>query len=452
MVSSRRAGLFSTFGWPLLHLIFLSAPLFAEEVSSNELKKLKAELATLLRSKNAGKIDAYVGRVAKIDNPEVAELLVQAAVDFASSKNYDAAVQAIAKFSDPKTVAGLVELSAKAKEYRWRVLVLEGFGRRKDAGTRKAIHDATGDKLVQVQVAGIRSCVARKEKEGIPVLIDLVGKNARNRDRVWIEARQALLDLTGQDYELIDDWKKFWDSNKNSFDPKKLGKSEGPTAVKVKVRKVEESVEFFGKEILSRNIVFVLDCSGSMIIYGDDSDYKGKNIEYDRMRLTRAKSQMIALIQKLKGPRLLFNIIAFSDRILPWRKSIVQSNNEAVSSAVKFVKGFRADGLTHTDEALEKAFQDMGIDTIVLLSDGAPMRQDNPNSTELQEKILKRVKDLNASRKVRIDTFGFEDDGKYPKHVGAPPGAGASGGADSAMVEFLKKLAQQNGGEYHPIK
>lgn len=130
----------------------------------------------------------------------------------------------------------------------------------------------------------------------------------------------------------------------------------------------------------------------------------------------------------------------------------MQSNNEAVSSAVKFVKGFRADGLTHTDEALEKAFQDMGIDTIVLLSDGAPMRQDNPNSTELQEKILKRVKDLNASRKVRIDTFGFEDDGKYPKHVGAPPGAGASGGADSAMVEFLKKLAQQNGGEYHPIK
>jgi hypothetical protein len=124
---------------------------------------------------------------------------------------------------------------------------------------------------------------------------------------------------------------------------------------------------------------------------------------------------------------------------------VVPAGPQNFTSAQKFVKGFQAVGLTHTDEAIEKAFEDLTADTIVLLSDGAPAKM-NAAGTDLIEKIHKRVQDLNASRKLRIDTFGFEDEGIHPN------GQKVSNSADDPMVGFLKKLAKDNGGTYQPIK
>ena len=39
-------------------------------------------------------------------------------------------------------------------------------------------------------------------------------------------ARHALVMLTGHDYFLIEDWRNFWEGNKESLDPKTLGEEE----------------------------------------------------------------------------------------------------------------------------------------------------------------------------------------------------------------------------------
>ena len=79
---------------------------------------------------------------------------------------------------------------------------------------------------------------------------------------------------------------------------------------------------------------------------------------------------------------------------------------------------------------------------------------DMQNPKPLIEKILKRVKDLNASRKVKIETFGFEGEGTWPKKYpggGNPPPAPTQEQCKT-FVEFLKTLASDSGGSFQAIK
>jgi von Willebrand factor type A domain len=439
----------------LFPLILAAASLGAAELTDNEVASYKKELKDITQVREATRMGDLIQRLARLDDPRTASIIIEGAVVLPSAKNYDLALKALARSSNEQTIEELIRLSTADKDFRHRVLILGAFGERKDERTRKAVYAALDEKVSPVQLAAIRACRDRKEKEAVPVLIGLVEKNQSQRNMAWIDAREALLALTGQDYEKVEDWKKFWDAKKDTLDPAHLDQTNGATRIVVK--KVKDSVEFFGKEIHSQNVVFVLDCSGSMVLYDEDPDFRGKNQEYERQRLTRAKEQCFNVIQKLKG-RVHFNIIAYNDKLFSWQKSLVPASPENTESARKFTKRMKADGFTHTDEALERAFQDPSIDTIVLLSDGAPAKKGGGNGMGLQKRILQRVKDLNASRKLRINTFGFEGVGKIPKSLGGGSaglgggGVGGVGGGDSVMVEFLKQLAKENGGEYQPIK
>ena len=105
---------------------------------------------------------------------------------------------------------------------------------------------------------------------------------------------------------------------------------------------------------------------------------------------------------------------------------------------------------------MKEAFKDVSVDTIILLTDGAPMRVDNRNSQLLIEQILEWVRDTNSSRKVRINTFGFESVGAWPETVTGidrrrlPPPPGPQ--EVQAFVSFLKTLASESGGNYRAIK
>ncbi len=438
----------------LLLLAATSGGLAPARVGAGEelnLEGLKKEYKEILTARNATRMTGLVKRLAEADDPKGVPYLVDGAVVIPSLVNYQTALKAISRFRNEKTIQELVRLSLEPKPeyFRQRVLILEGFGLRSDPVSRDAIYaclDIAKAKYVHVQVAAIHSCATRKEKEAVPELIKILEKYGTQRDRILVEAREALAALTDEDFDEVQDWKKFWDTHKETLDPKNLNQGKGPTRV-VKIKKTKESVEFFGVEILSKNVMFVIDCSGSMELYDEDPDpaQPHKNIEIERQRLKRAKDAMLTAISKLRG-RSKFNIIAFNSLVIPWNKLMVPASNENLSSARSFINKFRADKLTHTDDALEKAFEDPNIDTLVLLSDGAPMKQ-GTSPFNLQDKILSRVKDLNSSRKVRIDTFGFEGEGKVPRKYGGGPA-----GSSDSMVAFLKKLASQNGGKYQPIK
>jgi len=90
----------------------------------------------------------------------------------------------------------------------------------------------------------------------------------------------------------------------------------------------------------------------------------------------------------------------------------------------------------------------------VLLSDGSPMKTSLDEWKTLIPKIEEKVKDTNASRRVRIDTFGFEGQGQWPSKgspfAGRPPPAPTPEETKS-FVDFLKTLASDSGGTYRAI-
>ena len=122
--------------------------------------------------------------------------------------------------------------------------------------------------------------------------------------------------------------------------------------------------------------------------------------------------------------------------VSPWKKVLQSATEKSKKDAVKFIEELKAEGVTHTDDALDAAFTDFAVDTIYLITDGAPThvgsRSDQlpPDATRIIAYIHRRVSEVNYFRGVRIFTLGFPE----------------------AEESFLKKLAAENAGDYTPIR
>jgi uncharacterized protein YegL len=155
----------------------------------------------------------------------------------------------------------------------------------------------------------------------------------------------------------------------------------------------------------------------------------------ERARIERVKRELAKCIKELPSS-VRFNIIAFSDKVKLWSPKLVKAEDSAKSTAIGWVSSLKADGDTHTDDALKAAFNDPEVDTIYLLSDGQPFKAGTPVDVE---PILEWVKSNNRFRKVIINTFGFENAKKTPNMD------------VKAMMQLLKGLADMTGGKFTDI-
>ena len=155
-----------------------------------------------------------------------------------------------------------------------------------------------------------------------------------------------------------------------------------------------------------------------------------------RRRIHRAKKELGRVVRALPED-VRFDLMAYSDEVNPWQGSMVVATAKNKKEAVEFVEDIEAEGLTATDDALEEAFSDLEVDTIYLITDGAPTHQGTrkrgklpPDSRKIIEEIHRRTRHLNFLRDVRIFCLGFR----------------------SAEEGFLKKLARDNRGRYVRIR
>jgi hypothetical protein len=253
----------------------------------------------------------------------------------------------------------------------------------------------------QVRLALAEALRAYRHKQGVDALIQLLGDA---RLRVREKALDHLELLTG---ESLGPSQKAW------------GKWRSAQGSELRLRPREISVyrpfrpsdrryahkEYYGLQVASDRVVFVLDKSDSM--------YHGL---FDGV-----VEEMRAHLDST-GPTTRFNVIEFADKPVPWKTDLVAANAANLEEAVRFLHREPPFGATDMIAALRAGLATPDVDAIVLLSDGLPNRGDPKRPLG----ILEAVGKVNRYQRVAIHTVLllegrlFPHDAPRGKDVPAP--------------------------------
>ncbi len=383
----------------------------------------------------------------------------------------------IRKFNDAKSLSTLAAEARKLKAERVRETAAEGLAG--NPGGLEAAIRLGQEKDPVVQAAVLRGMKGRKEEpvfafaleslkseswpvrleavgalEGLSqarVLMPLIQALAREEGRLREDIRDALRRLTSQNFDAEPDaWKRWYIDNHETFEGPKpdaalFGAFKGGKGP-------PEKKSVYGIESRSRRIIFVIDTSGSMKeritkAAGTPTGLSGDELEaLDATKIDIAKKELKRAIRALENGAL-FNIVSFGSSIVTWKPTMVRKDDRndiaTFNEALTFVTDMEAAGGTWTYGALQEAFRlggmgvtdrsyDPAADTFYLISDGAPTNNDMDKPEAQDPKIiLDAVREWNRLGKVVIHAVAID-----PR---------AAGGR---FVDFMKRLAAQNDGQY----
>jgi outer membrane protein OmpA-like peptidoglycan-associated protein len=156
-------------------------------------------------------------------------------------------------------------------------------------------------------------------------------------------------------------------------------------------------------EVPPGDVLFVIDCSGSM----DAVDPPEKERKTNRTRMELCRTSLTATLRAVPTDRS-FSLTSFAYGVSPWPAGLRSASRMAKASGYRWIEALHAlqegKANTNTAGALDQALGLAGIESIVLLSDGAPTVGELNEAT-----LLARVREKNppgAARR-RIDTYGF---------------------------------------------
>lgn len=242
---------------------------------------------------------------------------------------------------------------------------------------RDALHGLIEDEDRVVRSTAIRQVAARGELASVEALI---ARLALEEGRLRGDLRSALEALTGRDYGLnARVWDKFWKAEKDGYVPPTPEERVAEAAARAEREKKNGSrVAFYGIDIVSTRFALVIDTSGSM----------GQKAYTGETRLEVAKKQLGLTLKRLRDG-VLFNVVPFSNGVEEMESEMIELDEDTRAEAVEFAQALRAAGGTNIHDALEVAFEDERVDTIYLLSDGAPSAGPIVQARELRDEVAR---------------------------------------------------------------
>ncbi|MDE0961118.1 MAG: hypothetical protein OSB09_10085 [Planctomycetota bacterium] len=332
-----------------------------------------------------------------------------------------------------------------------RDLLLGLLSQRKETQCFRAVLQGLYDEEDSVALKAIEVLKDKAHPGSIPHMVRAL-QHQEDRDRdlslVAERIRQMLKKLTGADLFASSEWDALWKGNKKALGQ---GKKLDPAKIILKGSGVKVvPPAFFGQELVSEKIVFILDTSISMqerdplpgavkpsgkkesgktgVKKGAKKGQGWEELPASRMRLRRVQKELKRMIREL--PRSFkFCLVTFDEDVDRMSDHLVEATPDQKRRALKFVDNFDPEGLTSTDRALESAFKIPGVRSIVLLSDGMPYRSKDPIDV-LQ--LLAHIEEINRFEHIPIHTVGF---------------ASTSGNAGG----FLGELSRRNNGTYTEV-
>jgi len=281
-----------------------------------------------------------------------------------------------------------------------------------------ALHVLLADRDWSVRAEVLQRLTQVKSKKSIPLLIERLGLETGRLER---DVHGVLAFLTGMDLgRNPENWQHWWGRERATFelpdDAARLRAEER----RRKAARVGGTVahSFYKLEVHSKRGVFVLDVSGSMRNLSTST--KG-TVEVTRMQV--AKEQLTEVLRKLPDGDL-FNVIFFESEIRPLNKKLIEMKKSTRAKALRFVRDQYSLGATALYPAIQLAFEDPLVDTIYLLSDGAPTVGELTDIEEIRAEVAR----WNSARHVKIH--------------------GIAMGQDSTLLRWL---CEDTGGEYKRV-
>lgn len=413
--------------------LVLTAPAFAG-LSSKEWSQAKKTFEQGMAAGNPDAMVEGVKAIAKDQSKRAVDMLLKIGAHLEEIKVYDAVRDALAGMTEQEAVEHMLKKLDGNSTSQWalRCVLCDALTAHQSPGVTKAIADRLNDKVSYVISAAAKALGKRRDPAAVQPLIDKLAELEKNKDVTWIDVKQALTDITGEDFENSAAWGDYWKVAGENFDP---NKDRGDKKQSSTVVRKDESSQFFKEKIIAKRIMYIIDVSGSM-----EQQDPPVNGEGGGKRVDRVKKALIKSVKGLKSD-VSFNIIAYSDVLKTWKSikrgsKLVKASSGGRADAIKWASNLKANGMTHTDESLQAAFDVLEVNTIILLSDGSPYRvnkQTNQGEVIPPQGILDKVKGMNRLRGVKIYTFCFE---VFKNSPGAEP-----------LLEFMEKLAKDNGGK-----
>lgn len=281
--------------------------------------------------------------------------------------------------------------------------------------------EALSDPAWQVRSAALRSLAGEHDARIVDALLVAM---EREDGALLPQVVERLIAATGVDLGPdVLDWQKYWERERDRYDPVEIARQQqerkgGHTFVRKADPAAARTPSYFGVEIVSRRIAFIVDCSGSMAQEVTVPKEGGGNETMRRLDL--AKSELVIAIEKLR-PGTFFNLVRFDNKPVNLNPKPVKLSSKSVKNAKRFVQGLQPGGGTNIYDSLAEVLQAGDVDTIFFLSDGAP----SMGTFVDPERILEEIQRLNQESQVTIHTIAL--------------------GFTSA---FLENLAAQNRGSY----
>lgn len=426
-----------------------------DEVEMQRLQKDLAQIELEIKVEKEA-LNAVLDAVEKAPEALRSNLLKRAK----SSKDWTyraaAARLAVRNIEEKDAKAHLQRLFSGEKDPRVRSAALGAIGDLSEGLWEDWTIGRLGDPHWAVRLQAVDLIHYRNLKRAVPHLINaLADATPRLADAIG----STLTEFTGQKIEpYADVWALWWVDNKKTFLAER-GESDDGAKVKAGGKRNKfDVVHFYGLPIKSDRVMFIIDVSSSMLKKTVNENPRDKWKPpptttggdappppppppeiLSGPKIDVAKHELKKAIQGLPKDAT-FNIIAFSNAAMAWQSKMVKADDKNKAEALKWVRALKAKSVTYVDGALRLAFKIAGlidvqasvpeitVDTIVLMSDGAPTDNSNRKPKLMDtELILGHVREWNAAKRVKIHCIGVD----IQPHI-----------------VFLKKLADQNGGTY----
>jgi len=363
-------------------------------------EKAMSLLETLIGDREIDVRIAALEGVADRGGDEARAILAQAAQK-GEDEAAGAAVGLLSKFTDDDTVRLLIRLAGQVDMSSHRVAIIDSLAR---IGSPEAF--PIFEKWVAclewpLRAASVRGLAKVKRIESVDLLITRMGYES---GRILGDMAAALETLTGKSMgNNPEHWKAWWKINREKFSFDGAGREAEAGG--------RGTTTYHDIPVVSSRMIFLLDVSGSM------RGRKGSST-----RLGEAKAELEKVLRALpKETRV--NLIFFSSRVDPWQPRLAPIGPN-LATALAAVDALKAGGETNIHDSIEKALEDAEVDTIYLLSDGAP----STGKFTVAADVLREVRRMNLTRQVAIHAISL----------------GRSG--------FMKQLAAENSGQYQEVK